>query len=141
MNWLSSGWRKASVIHNHQQLKIRNMKRTSKFLALFSCVLLLASCKDDPEKQLERMQGEWVHVKGRPAFTLSGKGGTYNVTRKANIRGKVLETSYLITEHGGKLFIEKGFAILLTYDKERDRIILSPGGEYKRVSNIKKGTR
>ena len=63
------------------------------------------------------------------------------VTRKANIRGKVLETSYLITEHGGKLFIETGFAILLTYDKERDRIILSPGGEYKRVSNIKKGTR
>lgn len=117
------------------------MKRTSKFLAIFSCVLLLASCKDDPEKQLERMQGEWVHVKGRPAFTLSGKGGTYNVTRKANIRGKVLETSYLITEHGGKLFIETGFAILLTYDKERDRIILSPGGEYKRVSNIKKGTR
>ena len=77
-----------------------------------------------------------------PGFhTLSGKGGTYNVTRKANIRGKVLETSYLITEHGGKLFIETGFAILLTYDKERDRIILSPGGEYKRVSNIKKGTR
>ena len=58
---------------------------------------------------------------------------TINVTRKANIRGKVLETSYLITEHGGKLFIETGFAILLTYDKERDRIILSPGGEYKRV--------
>ena len=123
------------------------MKRTSKFLAIFSCVLLLASCKDNPEKQLERMQGEWVHVKGRPAFTLSGKGGTYNVTRKANIRGKVLETSYLITEQGGKLFIETGFAILLTYDedltydKERDRIILSPGGEYKRVSNIKKRTR
>ena len=105
------------------------MKRTSKFLALFSCVLLLASCKDDPEKQLG------------PAFTLSGKGVTYNVTRKANIRGKVLEASYLITEQGGKLFIETGFAILLTYDEERDRIILSPGGEYKRVSNIKKGTR
>lgn len=47
------------------------MKRTSKFLALFSCVLLLASCKDDPEKQLERMQGEWVHVKGRPAENTS----------------------------------------------------------------------
>ena len=77
------------------------MKRTSKFLAIFSCVLLLASCKDNPEKQLERMQGEWVHVKGSPAFTLSGKGGTYNVTRKANIRGKVLETSYLITVKKG----------------------------------------
>lgn len=117
------------------------MKRISKFLALFSCVLLLASCKDSPEKQLERMQGEWVHVKGRPTFTLSGKDGTYNVTRKANIRGKVLETSYLITEQDGKLFIEAGFAILLTYDKERDRIILSPGGEYKRVTNIQKETR
>ena len=113
------------------------MKHTSKFLFLFSCVLLLASCKDSPEKQLEQMRGEWVHVKGHPAFTLSEKGGTYSVTRKANIRGKVLETAYQVSEQDGNLFIETGFAILLTYDKERDRITLSPGGEYKRVINPK----
>ena len=113
------------------------MKRTSKFLLLFSCVLLLASCKDSPEKQLEQMRGEWVHVKGHPAFTLSEKGGTYSVTRKANIRGKVLETAYQVSEQDGNLFIETGFGILLTYDKERDRITLSPGGEYKRVINPK----
>ena len=113
------------------------MKRTSKILLLFSCVLLLASCKDSPEKQLEQMRGEWVHVKGHPAFTLSEKGGTYSVTRKANIRGKVLETAYQVSEQDGKLFIGTGFAILLTYDKERDRIALSPGGEYKRVINPK----
>ena len=113
------------------------MKRTSKILLLFSCVLLLASCKDSPEKQLEQMRGEWVHVKGHPAFTLSEKGGTYSVTRKANIRGKVLETAYQVSEQDGNLFIETGFGILLTYDKERDRIILSPGGEYKRVINPK----
>ena len=113
------------------------MKRTSKILLLFSCVLLLASCKDSPEKQLEQMRGEWVHVKGHPAFTLSETGGEYTVTRKANIRGKVLETAYQVSEQDGKLFIETGFAILLTYDKERDRIILSPGGEYKRVINPK----
>ena len=113
------------------------MKRTSKILLLFSCVLLLASCKDSPEKQLEQMRGEWVHVKGHPAFTLSETGGEYTVTRKANIRGKILETAYQVSEQDGKLFIETGFAILLTYDKERDRIILSPGGEYKRVINPK----
>ena len=113
------------------------MKRTSKILLLFSCVLLLASCKDSPEKQLEQMRGEWVHVKGHQAFTLSETGGEYTVTRKANIRGKVLETAYQVSEQDGKLFIGTGFAILLTYDKERDRIILSPGGEYKRVINPK----
>lgn len=113
------------------------MKRTSKILLLFSCVLLLASCKDSPEKQLEQMRGEWVHVKGHPAFTLSEKGGTYSVTRKANIRGKVLETAYQVSEQDGNLFIETSFGILLTYDKERDRITLSPGGEYKRVINPK----
>ena len=113
------------------------MKRTSKILLLFSCVLLLASCKDSPEKQLEQMRGEWVHVKGHPAFTLSETGGEYTVTRKANIRGKVLETAYQVSEQDGKRFIGTGLAILLTYDKERDRIILSPGGEYKRVINPK----
>ena len=106
-------------------------------MLLFSCVLLLASCKDSPEKQLEQMRGEWVHVKGHPAFTLSEKGGTYSVTRKANIRGKLLETAYQVSEQDGNLFIETGFGILLTYDKERDRITLSPGGEYKRVINPK----
>ena len=106
-------------------------------MLLFSCVLLLASCKDSPEKQLEQMRGEWVHVKGHPAFTLSEKGGTYSVTRKANIRGKILETAYQVSEQDGNLFIETGFGILLTYDKERDRITLSPGGEYKRVINPK----
>ena len=108
------------------------MKRTSKILLLFSCVLLLASCKDSPEKQLEQMRGEWVHVKGHPAFTLSEKGGTYSVTRKANIRGKVLETAYQVSEQDGNLFIETGLSVLLTYDKENGRILLSPGGEYKR---------
>ena len=117
------------------------MKRTSKILLLFSCVLLLASCKDSPEKQLEQMRGEWVHVKGHPAFTLSETGGKYTVTRKANIRGKILETAYQVSEQDGKLFIETGFAILLTYDKGRDRITLSPGGEYKRVTNPKNRTR
>ncbi len=102
------------------------------------CVCLsLAGCTGNGEKQLEKMRGEWVHVKGHPVFTLSKTGGKYTVTRKVNIRGKVLETAYQVLEQDRKLFIETGFAILLTYDKERDRITLSPGGEYKRVTNLK----
>ena len=53
------------------------------------CVCLsLAGCTGSEEKQLEKMRGEWVHVKGHPAFTLSETGGKYTVTRKANIRGR-----------------------------------------------------
>ena len=32
---------------------------------------LLAGCEDSGSKELERMQGYWVHVRGHPAFTLS----------------------------------------------------------------------
>ena len=53
----------------------------------------------------------------------------------------MLKTTYQVAEHDGNLFIETGFAILLTYDKESDRITLSPGGEYKRVTNPKNRTR
>lgn len=104
---------------------------------LLCACLSLAGCIGSGEKQLEKMRGEWVHVKGHPAFTLSETGGRYTVTRKANVRGRVLETAYQVSERDGKLFIETGFAILLTYDKGRDRITLSPGGEYKRVTNPK----
>ena len=104
---------------------------------LLCACLSLAGCTGSGEKQLEKMRGEWAHVKGHPAFKLSETGGRYTVTRKANVRGRVLETTYQVSERDGKLFIETGFAILLTYDKERDRIILSPGGEYKRVINPK----
>lgn len=118
------------------------MKRINKLFPLLLCACLsLAGCTGSGEKQLEKMRGEWVHVKGHPAFTLSETGGRYTVTRKANVRGKVLETAYQVSERDGKLFIETGFAILLTYDKGRDRITLSPGGEYERVTNPKNRTR
>ena len=96
---------------------------------------LLAGCEDSGSKELERMQGYWVHVRGHPAFTLSETGGRYTVTRKANVRGRILETAYPVTERNGCLFIETGFRMQFTYDKKTDRITLMPGGEYKRVTN------
>ena len=98
---------------------------------------LLAGCEDSGNKELERMQGYWVHVRGHPAFTLTETDGRYTVIRKANVRGRVLETTYPVTERNGCLFIETGFSIQFTYDKRNDRITLLPGGEYRRVTNPK----
>ena len=104
---------------------------------LLCACLSLAGCTGSGEKQLEKMRGEWAHVKGHPAFKLSETGGRYTVTRKANVRGRVLETTYPVTERNGCLFIETGFGIQFTYDKKNDRITLLPGGEYRRVTNPK----
>ena len=40
-----------------------------------------------------------------------------------------------IRETEGVLFIETGFAVMMDYDREKDRIRLSPGGEYRRKSD------
>ena len=42
---------------------------------------LLAGCKDSESKELERMQGDWVHDRGHPAFTLTETDGRYTVKR------------------------------------------------------------
>lgn len=69
------------------------MKRINKLFPLLLCACLsLASCTGSGDKQPEKMCGEWVHVKGSPSFTLSETDGKYSVTRKSNVRGKVLET-------------------------------------------------
>lgn len=70
-----------------------------------------------------------------------GKGRYIQRYPEIERQGKMLKTTYQVAEHDGNLFIETGFAILLTYDKESDRITLSPGGEYKRVTNPKNRTR
>ena len=45
MNWLSSGLRKANAIPNHQQLKIRNMKKTILLMAVCLCFIGNASAQ------------------------------------------------------------------------------------------------
>ena len=74
---------------------------------------------------------------GTPGFHALGNGRQIYRHPESEYQGKVLETTYQVSEQDGKLFIETGFAILLTYDKGRDRITLSPGGEYERVTNPK----
>lgn len=115
------------------------MKRLNLILLLSAVTVALAfviSCKDTNTDKLEKMRGDWVSTGSKPPFSLSEENGQYRVTvtRKSHA-GRTRTETYLIRETDGCLFIETGLAVMLTYDKEKDRIHLSPGGEYKRSNH------
>ena len=101
------------------------MKHLKFLFPVLLCTLLLgfSSCKETNADRLRAMRGDWESV----------------TTRKITYRGTIQTETYQISEQDGNLFIETGLSVLLTYDKENDRILLSPGGEYKRSNQpIKK---
>lgn len=111
------------------------MKHLKFLFPVLLCTLLLGlfSYKETNADRLRAMRGDWESVKNRPAFTLFEENGHYRVTtRKMTYWGTIQTETYQISEQDGNLFIETGFSVLLTYDKENDQILLSPGGEYKR---------
>ena len=59
------------IINN---LKIRNMKWIDNLIYTLLSACLLAGCEDSGSKELERMQGYWVHVRGTPGFHTLGNG-------------------------------------------------------------------
>ena len=118
------------------------MKRLKLIMPLLLAVLALAACKETNADRLEKMRGEWVSVGSKPPFTLLEENGQYMVrVQKKRFNGNSRMETYLIRETEGYLFIETGFAVMLTYDKEKDRIRLSPGGEYKRSNHPLKDVR
>lgn len=111
------------------------MKRWKLIVLLLAAVsvAVLASCKETNADRLEKMRGDWVSVGRKPPFTLWEENGQYHVTvTTKSYSGSTRTETYQIRETDGYLFIETGLAVMLTYDKEKDRIRLSPGGEYKR---------
>ena len=99
------------------------MKHLKFLFPVLLCTLLLglSSCKETNADHLRAMRGDWV------------------TTYRKTYRGTIQTETYQISEQDGNLFIETGLSVLLTYDKENDRILLSPGGEYKRSNQpIKK---
>ena len=113
------------------------MKRVLPLLAavvvVLAVVVVFASCKETNAGRLERMRGDWVSVGNKPPFTLTEENGQYMVTvTKKSHSGSTRTETYLVRDTEGYLFIETGLEVLLTYDKEKDRIRLSPGGEYRR---------
>lgn len=116
------------------------MKQVRFLFPILACafLLLVSSCSERPSAGLERMRGEWVSVKGSPHFSLWEENGQYKVTRTVTVRGKERTNTYTVRETDGCLYIDTGFAVVLTYDKRADRITLSPGGEFQRSNNHSK---
>ena len=115
------------------------MKRLNLILLLSAVTVALAfviSCKETNADKLEKMRGDWVSTGSKPPFTLSEENGQYRVTViKKSYAGSTRTETYLIRETDGYFFIETGLAVMLTYDTEKDRIHLSPGGQYKRSNH------
>ena len=102
------------------------MRRLNLILLLSAVTVALVfviSCKETSADRLKKMCGEWVSTGRKPPFTHS------------NYKGDDRQETYLVRETEGVLFIETGFAVMMDYDRKKDRIRLSPGGEYKRKSN------
>lgn len=115
---------------------MKRLKMTMPLLMLAVMAAVFASCKETNADRLEKMRGDWVSVGRKPPFTLWEKDGQYHVTvTTKNYAGSPRKETYQIRETDGYLFIETGLAVMLTYDKEKDRIYLSPGGEYKRSNH------
>lgn len=109
---------------------------TVPLLMLAVMAAVFASCKETNADRLEKMRGDWVSVGRKPPFTLWEENGQYQVTvTTKNYAGSLRKETYQIRETDGYLFIETGLVVMLTYDKEKDRIHLSPGGEYKRSNH------
>lgn len=115
------------------------MKRLNLILLLSAVTVALAmvmSCKETGADRLKRMCGEWVSTGSKPPFILWEEDGKYHVTvLHRNHKGGEEAETYLVRETEGVLFIETGFAVMMDYDREKDRIRLSPGGEYRRKSD------
>lgn len=115
------------------------MRRLNLILLLSAVTVALAfviSCKETSAYRLKKMCGEWVSTGRKPPFTLWEENGQYHVTvTHSNYKGDDRQETYLVRETEGVLFIETGFAVMMDYDRKKDRIRLSPGGEYKRKSN------
>ena len=115
------------------------MKRLNLILLLSAVTVALAfviSCKETNAERLEKMCGEWVSTGRKPPFTLGEENGQYHVTvTHSNYKGDDRQETYLVRETEGVLFIETGFAVMMDYDRKKDRIRLSPGGEYRRKSD------
>ena len=115
------------------------MRRLNLILLLSAVTAALAfviSCKETNAERLEKMRGEWVSTGGKPPFTLWEEDGRYRVTvMHRNHKGGSEAETYLVRETEGVLFIETGFAVMMDYDREKDHIRLSPGGEYRRKSD------
>jgi Domain of unknown function, B. Theta Gene description (DUF3876) len=96
--------------------------------------LALSACSRSKANDMEKMRGDWISTGNHPAMTVFKEGNLYKaiVYRRGNHSGKFFPATYLLTQSGGQVFIEAGFCRIVSYDGKKDRLVLSPGGEFIR---------
>ena len=113
-------------------------KRTIHFIVgafmLLLSDLTLSACSQSKGYDMEKMRGDWISTENRPGMTVFKNGSQYQITvyRRGNHSGKVFPATYLLTQSGEQVFIEAGFHRIVSYDSKKDRLVLSPGGEFIR---------
>lgn len=113
------------------------MKPRLTYSLIFLCCVFftLTSCEKTDADYLEIMCGNWKSIKKQDSLEISKVDeNNYQITvYKKQWNNRPKPRTYLIDIEKGNLFFGKWLSVLISYDAETDRIMLFPGGEYKRV--------
>lgn len=114
------------------------MRKLALFVALgMLAVLFFQACEMSPEKKMKKACGVWEIENRNITLELKEKQGIFWVNIERPVRGKMKQESYLVKEKDGFYYIETGFSKLLYYDRDKDELLVSPFGTFKRKSSKK----
>lgn len=110
------------------------MKQIKIIFPVLLCAILLAlsSCKETNADRLKAGAGIGKALQIDHLTVFESADGYKVIMQRRTRRGETRAETYQIIEKDGYLFIETEFSILVSYDSETDRILLSSGGEYVR---------
>ena len=98
-------------------------------------LVLVSSCSEVKELNLDTICGNWVSTTGKPNVTIFKDGDSYKLTlfKKSGMTRKVKPETFLIVKENGNLFINTGFRIDIAYNEKTDILAFSPNGDYTRA--------
>lgn len=116
---------------------------TKQKICLTKCLLgialiLMSSCSEVKELNLNTICGHWVSTTRKPDVLIFKEGDSYKLTlfKKSGITHKVKPETFLIVRENGNLFINTGFRIDIAYNKATDVLTFSPNGDYTRAERV-----
>ena len=115
---------------------IETMKRKpfKAALAVILAALTLQGCTAGAQADMEKLCGHWVSTEGKPDVVIHNDGGDCKVTlmSKSGRQRRLKPQTFVLMEDGGKLFIDTGYRVGVSYDERADVLTFSPYGDYVR---------
>ncbi len=98
--------------------------------------LMLQSCTEATDAR-SALCGNWESVENKPDVLIFKEGEAYKVTvfKRSGLSRRMKPETYLLQEEDGKLFMNTGFRIDVSYNKATDVLTFSPNGDYVRSRN------